>query len=363
MDTQCVADNIKVYRKERGLSQVRLASAAGISLPTVKKIETGEGPMTSRSLLAIAKVLGVSCGDLLLPLQIPDQVYFRCQKKMKEPKVLLHQISKWLQHYEAVEEIQQSHIPWSLKDVPYDGNPEHLAQSVRENLGILPREPILDICGLLDKAGVKQYCFEILSDGFFGLSLLDHSRKPAIVVNTCREITTERKRFTAAHELGHILMHFDSFKPFDIKDRTSKAEDLEADTFASFFLMPSEVFIEKWQETKGHDFYDRVMCVKQYFQVSYLVILKRLSQLSDRYNMQKMRITICNTYKQRKGCSLSLKSEPSPMRPYVFIEKRFRRLVIEALIQENITVSRAAEFLEIPIEEVQDIACEQVAEV
>ena len=355
MDTRIIANNLKIYRNDKGYTQAGMAAAAGVSLSMIKKIEGGQCPEESRVLLAITKALGITLSDLFLPLQIPERVYFRSQKKMKEPLVLLDKISKWLQNYETIESIQNSFVEWSLNGIPYNGDPEKLAMDVRERLEIAPHEPILDICGLLDSIGVKLYFGESFSEGFFGLCLLDKNDAPVIVVNTGNQISTERKIFSAAHELGHILMHFHGFRKFDVKMPASENEDNEADKFASYFLMPSDVFIRKWNEAGGYDFYNRVMCVKQYFQVSYKTIIKRLAILNSHYTEKEMYIIICNECKKR-GQSLRKNIEPSPMKKYVFIEKRFRKLVFDALIQGNITVSRAAEMLGIPIAEILNIA-------
>jgi Zn-dependent peptidase ImmA (M78 family) len=53
-----------------------------------------------------------------------------------------------------------------------------------------------------------------------------------------------RARFTAAHELGHLLMHSNSHVHYARSDYTDQSLDPEwqADTFAAEFLMPERVF-------------------------------------------------------------------------------------------------------------------------
>ncbi len=69
--------NLQRLRLEKGLSQEKLASAAGISSYTYQKFEKGESkpgtPMNPRlfTLIAIAQVLEVSI-EQLLPRLIPD---------------------------------------------------------------------------------------------------------------------------------------------------------------------------------------------------------------------------------------------------------------------------------------------------
>ncbi|MDI6821254.1 MAG: helix-turn-helix transcriptional regulator [Patescibacteria group bacterium] len=63
--TSIIAKNIKKYRKERGLSQDKLARLADVSHATIIKIESGgiQSP-TIDTVQKIAKALGVGLEDL-----------------------------------------------------------------------------------------------------------------------------------------------------------------------------------------------------------------------------------------------------------------------------------------------------------
>jgi transcriptional regulator with XRE-family HTH domain len=64
--TTPIAKNIKKYRKEKGLSQDKLARLADISHATIIKIESGgiQSP-TIDTVQKIAKALGVGLEDLM----------------------------------------------------------------------------------------------------------------------------------------------------------------------------------------------------------------------------------------------------------------------------------------------------------
>jgi len=64
--TTTIAKNIKKYRKERGLSQDKLARLADIAHATIIKIESGgiQSP-TIDTVQKIAKALGVGLEDLM----------------------------------------------------------------------------------------------------------------------------------------------------------------------------------------------------------------------------------------------------------------------------------------------------------
>jgi hypothetical protein len=85
--------------------------------------------------------------------------------------------------------------------------------------------------------------------------------KVVIKVNSLIKFA-ERKRFVAAHEIGHLLMHKnmqlpeDTFQNFNIIEGMEKAlkfgkQELEANEFASELLMPEKLFLK---EAKGKKF-------------------------------------------------------------------------------------------------------------
>ncbi len=56
---RATADDIRVWRKLRGLTQVQLADRAGIAVNTLRRLEDGDGGITYENLLRILRVLGV----------------------------------------------------------------------------------------------------------------------------------------------------------------------------------------------------------------------------------------------------------------------------------------------------------------
>jgi DNA-binding XRE family transcriptional regulator len=58
---------IKIWREYRGLTQQRVAEAAGISKPYLSQLESGQRKGTTEVLQAIAKALNVSLDDLVIP--------------------------------------------------------------------------------------------------------------------------------------------------------------------------------------------------------------------------------------------------------------------------------------------------------
>ena len=69
----------------------------------------------------------------------------------------------------------------------------------------------------------------------------------------------EQRVFTAAHELGYLILHLSSYDV--IQETENKAQEQEADHFAAHFLMPDVGFLKEWDETSGRHWVERVFKV------------------------------------------------------------------------------------------------------
>ena len=66
-DEICTAlgENVKKYRKLRGLTQEKLAEALGMEIKSLSLIETGNNFVSSKTLLKLTNILKVSPSDLI----------------------------------------------------------------------------------------------------------------------------------------------------------------------------------------------------------------------------------------------------------------------------------------------------------
>ena len=219
--------------------------------------------------------------------------------------------------------------------------------------------------GLLEENGVKLLLLETRRDSFFGLSVGARDDGPAVVVNTWDRISVERWIFTAAHELGHLLLHPDEYRR-DVMELPVQTER-EADVFAREFLMTETAFDSEWEETRGHSLLVRVLKVKRIFRVSYKTVLYRLVE-SGRETSDVWR-AFQGQHRGHFGKTLrktdepdalgasefawnwSRSGEPAGLNQHDFIEDRLSRLVRQALERGRISLGRAAEILGITRQE------------
>ena len=97
--------------------------------------------------------------------------------------------------------------------------------------------PIVSILRLLERKGIKILSAE-LPDGVLGLSTWADEKHPLIVLDLRPgKDSVERLRFTAAHELAHLLLTIPEEAELGVEKRCHK--------FASFFLFPRQTFIEE----------------------------------------------------------------------------------------------------------------------
>lgn len=367
MEREDIGKNLRRLRNEKGLTQDKMAESAGISRVAYRNLESGHSLPRASTLEALALTLEVKLVDLLSPARELKHVRFRAAKRMNSREDIVNQVAKWLDNYRYLEALldQSPDHPLanfsSLLSEKLHGEEraKHAARLARERLGLNQKDPIRDLAGLLEDNGIKVYRLILQSDQFFGLSVskLDHG--PAVAVNVWDRISVEGWIFSAAHELGHLLLHLDAY---DI-DQTheDKDQEKEANCFASHFLMPEESFQSEWQGAYGLDLVDRVMKVKHIFQVSYSTVLYRI------YEKQGPRIwpRFHQSFQRKTKKSLRGFHEPNALHPssfhgdpeklranepdYIsslyFVEDRLARLVRMAVEAEKISLSRAADIL------------------
>lgn len=377
MDQKIIGDNLRRLRESKDLSQTEVAGRAGISRVTYRNIENGSTTPKVSTLQNIAAGVGVKLQDLFIPVRALKKVRFRASKKMNSRESILSEIARWLDDFNYLENLLKDRknyrfqtLSSKLSKVPSGvDRAKYAAKQARLELKLKEDEPIRDIAGLLESCGIKVYPLTLVSDGFFGLSVAKEDGGPAVIVNVWERISVERWIFSAAHELGHLLLHLDAYNV----DESTEDEDQEdeANVFAAHFLMPEKAFKDEWEDTYGLAFVDRVIKIKRIFQVSYKTVLYRLSENLGNSIWGKFR----NDYKLRTGKVLSITDEPEALSPDKFqqspevlrsqepdslssshfIEDRLSRLVRNAIEKDEITMSRGAEILRLNLNAMREM--------
>ena len=195
----------------------------------------------------------------------------------------------------------------------------------------------MNVIDLLETNGIKVLEIDG-SDGFDGLSSVVNDLYPVIVLN--KNFPSERKRFTAMHELGHLVLNF----PDDIPE---KDEEKYCNLFASEMLIPESLF-KKILGEKRHDIsYQELKSIQLQYGISCDALMYKAKDFGviseNRYK------TFCIQKSQRPDFKKLFETSLYPEEQ----SNRFKSLVYKALSNESITVSKAAVLLRQDIEQVR----------
>ena len=267
---------LKLARESRGLSQTELAVQSGVSQATLSKYEKGRAHISETQLASIAKILNYPTSLFSMEIQPlrNDTLCYRKRKTMSvrdvnmiESKIAIlnNSIDELLQSIE-LPELSFQHI-----EVTSKMRPEEIAFKIREWLK-LPPGPIDNFINVLERNGVLVANLRMEgAEKFDGLSMLTSTNSPIIWLNS--EMPNDRKRFTLAHELGHIIMHLRS----EDMTKSDEEKDVEANAFAEEFLLPRNQCYDDFFNLKYSDLWLK----KMYWKVSKAFIVRRAGAIGS----------------------------------------------------------------------------------
>jgi len=288
-------------REYRGYSQTELASKIdGLSQSNLSKFEKGVSTLSEE---LIAKVISF----LDFPLDFfqktisnkTDTAHFRKRstitKKVKTEIELSYRLIGYLIDQMA-DSLYWPEFTFKTLDIEEGYTPEYIAAYTRRFLGLKPSEPVRDIFNLLESNGIIIVELDTV-EKFDGVSFVSDNGYPVMVIN--RTFSNDRKRFTIAHELGHLLMHSVNNPPIP-EHRDEKRLEVEANIFASEFLMPKEAIEKSLYGLK----LSYLAELKKYWLTSMASIIRRAYDLdcinSDKYKYLNIELSR-NGLKRNEG--------------------------------------------------------------
>lgn len=344
-------NQIKSIRDQVGLSQEELGKRINVTRQTLAAWESGERAPTVAQLGLIARALGIPLNLLLNEEpETESTLLFRADDPDCLTPTLRSILAKRASDYASVEKMTQEQgvVPES-RPIGESNNAhfiEQMAMHIRSWLGAGETTSLGDVLSLLENRGLKVISYP-LGQKMAGFSAYTEKWGAVIVVNDSEP--TERKCFTALHELGHLIFHRPEYSvPYASKGRNDPRERA-ANHFAGAVLLPKEVIeSELYLYQQRNWIPEPLLCdIKRRYWVSMRTILIRAQQVGciTREQMGKQLGVLNNKYgRDREGEEL-----PAPQRL-----NRLERLVFSALIEEELTTSRAAEILSIPVPEVRN---------
>ena len=266
--------SIKLARESRGLSQSKLSELLGVTQASLSRFEKGVLTVAPEFVSKIAQVLNYPASFFEKDICIVGEtsLFYRKRASMtvKDLSILESKISILSKGIdELMESINIPELRIPSVEPSVDNSPQEIAYKVRNFLDV-PAGPIDKIVSLLEKNGVIVMFLNVDDmEKFDGLTMFTMNQAPVIWIN--RNIPNDRKRFSLAHELGHLVMHLRS----DNLEKSEEQKELEANEFAGEFLMPKSQCKVDLFKLKYKD----LGMKKYYWKVSKAAIIYRAKEL------------------------------------------------------------------------------------
>ncbi|MEU4599412.1 helix-turn-helix domain-containing protein [Nocardia sp. NPDC023988] len=235
-----IGDRVRESRLSAGLSQEQLARRISSERSKIAKIESGTRQINAVELTRLAAALGMPIGHFLYAR--PEVISRRTPLDEDTTSPAARQsyrieaaLTAWLRDVRDVRELGCLRSPEPLrypKKVSDAADARAAARWVRERLS-LGTEPISTMMSACEKAGQLILVTDLPGDG---ASVVDDELAVAVV---SRRGDPGRRRATAAHELGHLVLGDEYSSDLGGGVAAARGErEAVVDAFAAEFLLP-----------------------------------------------------------------------------------------------------------------------------
>lgn len=305
-----------------------------VSKQALGKYEQGIMKPNSELLLALCDALNVRPDYFSrTPTVNLHEIEFRKLQKLsaRENSKIVQQTIDFLERYLELEEILgiENKFSNAVLQMPVNSTDdiEKLVNKLRSEWK-LGTDPLFNIIELMEDHGIKVMEVDAPIE-FSGMSTWVNDKVPVMVINSRLDEFLDRKRFTALHELGHLVMRS------QISSMELKQKEAYCNYFAGAMLMPEELFRKELGGTRKKILFNELAAIKKQYGMSYKAIIyraKNLGIISDLYCRQFMFMMSNMGYRI---------NEPVQ---YMGYEKsnRFSQLLSRAVAEEIISTSKAA---------------------
>ena len=262
---------LETARLMRGYTQKEAASLLNISQGKLSKAEQGIQSLDENILQEIAEVYDFPQSFFYLENDYsPDgHLYFR-----RKLGITGKELASFLSKIRILKKIMDTlfasiEMPsFSLKSYdPRIFTPEEIAQKTRFSMQIY-KGRVPNLATILEAYGIILFPFNFGTEKIDGLSVITAQSHKIIFFNS--SMSEDRKRFSLAHELGHLIMHFDFVPKFE------ETVENEANRFASEFLLPTEEVIDDLRFLN----FEKLGMLKRKWHVSMKAILQKAKNIN-----------------------------------------------------------------------------------
>jgi Zn-dependent peptidase ImmA (M78 family)/DNA-binding XRE family transcriptional regulator len=279
---------LTLARERSGLTKRELAARVGVTAAAITRLERGQARLADETLTRLAAELGLPAGYFaagrpVLPVA-EEAAHFRSLRttrvyERRQARATMSHLAEAVREIQTVVRLPEPRLPRLSRD------PESAARELRAAWR-LPAGPVHHLVRLLEANGA------VVSMARFGAgdridafscrpSGLD---RPLICLSRDRG-NPLRRRFSAAHELGHLLLH-DEAQPGD------RQHEHEANRFAAEFLTPAPQIADLLPTRLD---FARLLEIQRAWGVSVQALLRRSRELNrigdDLYRRAQVTLT------------------------------------------------------------------------
>lgn len=332
---EIVAKRIKSARTLAGLSLRELSDKLEglVSYNAISKYEKALMMPDSKVLIQMANVMNVKPDYFFRPFTVEiGNIEFRKRSKlpMKDVYSIKENVTDTISRYIELEQFLNlsSDFESPIKDlIINNGNDVENAVNILLEKWKIGFNALPNVIELLEDKEIKVIELDANLE-FDGLSGWANGKIPLIVVN--KNFPIERKRLTALHELGHLMLSFDDGLEHKIKENLCHR-------FAGAMLMPKETFLLELGDTRKRISLPELIAIKETYGISIQAIMARARNLDiislDRYTSFRIWVGQDDNRRKEIGLGSFIGKEQST---------RFMQLLYRATSEEIISMSKAA---------------------
>jgi transcriptional regulator with XRE-family HTH domain/Zn-dependent peptidase ImmA (M78 family) len=338
-----VGERMRATRLAAGLTQEELGTNAGLDRTMIVKIESGNRRIDAMELIRLSSALRVPVDFLIRPAPVvlshrtgimAEDVDTEAEKESGRLDLAL---VAWLHDVQQMVEagVLQPRSPLKAEAVvDSEGTARNLAVWTREQLGA-GIEPIGSLVEFCERAGQYVLVTDVPGEGS---SVVDGD--VAVAVVSLRG-DPGRRRATAAHELGHLVIG-DEYSS-DLGVHASRGvREAQLDVFAAELLLPSRVLIGERGSSESLS-RDQLISLAARYRTSWSLAIRQAAQAG----------VLSGQARHDWGRSSPTRSEfmeavgwaPQPDLEAIRVPPRYAHAVMEAWRKGAITATRAVELM------------------
>lgn len=329
------AERFKSARLMKGFSLQDLADALEnqLSRQALHRYEKGEVLPDSEKIMQLSKALGVTPDYFFRSTQVElGEIEYRKLAKMpqKEAAVIKEKTKEYLSRYLELEDILG--LPHAFENPLQDFEAVTTYEQVNRAAELLRAEwelgkgAIFNVVELLEDKHIKVVKLDV-ADDFDGLQTYVNGHIPVLAYNLNKANKTDRIRFTLLHELGHLLLNFSEI--------TERQKESLCHQFAGAMLLPEATLKNELGEHRSKISSLELANIKKQYGISMQAIIMRAKDcgiINEHYTKQLFFL-----FKQ-----MNWKVDEPFEYEGVEQSNRFEQLLFRALIEDQISMSKAA---------------------